>query len=80
MHSKSACLHLQVAEQLHGLAVLAAGAQGLALTPPRAAGGPGLGWWGWAPPQVLPLSMSGAQQETKYGTTHEFFNALLHAW
>jgi hypothetical protein len=54
---------LQVAEQLHGLAVLAMTHQRLAIAAPLAAGGHGLGWWGWAGVDAhLPLHAAAAQR------------------
>lgn len=54
---------MQVAEQLHGLAVLSMAHQRLALAAPLAAGGHGLGWWGWAAEDAhLPLHAAAAQR------------------
>lgn len=54
---------LQVAEQLHGLGVLAMTHHRLAIAAPLASGGHGLGWWGWAGVDAhLPLHAAAAQR------------------
>lgn len=59
----NAAMYQQVAEQLYGLAVLSAAHQRLAIAAPLAAGGTGLGWWGWAAADAhLPLHAAAAQR------------------
>ena len=54
---------MQVAEQLHRLAVLSATHHRIPLFAPMAAAGPGLGWWGWASADAhLPLHAAAAQR------------------
>lgn len=54
---------LQIAGQLHGLAVLAMAHQRLAIAAPLASGGHGLGWWGWAGVDAhLPLHAAAARR------------------
>ncbi len=54
---------MQVAEQLHRLAVLSATHHRIPLFAPMAAAGPGLGWWGWASTDAhLPLHAAAAQR------------------
>jgi hypothetical protein len=54
---------LQIVEQLHGLAVLSMTHQRLAIAAPLAAGGHGLGWWGWAAVNAhLPLHAAAVQR------------------
>ncbi len=57
------CVAVQIAGQMHGLAVLAAAHQRLGLGAPLAAGGSGLGWWGWAAEAAhLPLHAAAARR------------------